>query len=232
MIDVLINSASRLDCLKPTITSMKAKLKTTKKFRIILHDDVVRKDESAAIEDWAKNSGEIDLFIKTVPAKRLGASFLKCFEYIDSEIFVKWEDDWLFLEEVNLDEIISVMENNLHINQIAFNKYGNESSKHNVNRPLYSYGNIKVTQVNEWVLGPGVWRLSFIKSKWKSTYVDAHYGLGKLGTYDLSLGRDMIWMKNNVGCYFYGGHGAGPFIQHLGLEDKIRWLSPIEGKDY
>jgi hypothetical protein len=227
-IDVLINSASRLDCLKPTIKSMKEKLITTRKFRIILHDDVVIKKESKEIEDWALNSGEIDVFIKTEPAKRLGASFLKCFEYIQDDLFVKWEDDWLFIEQVNLDDIIDVMKNNSHINQISFNTYGNEKSKGDIFRPMYEYGNIKITQVSEWVLGPGIWRLPFIKSKWKPNYIDAHFGLGEMGTCDLGKGRDMKWMKDNVGCYFYGGHGDGPYIKHLGLDNKIRWFSPIE----
>ena len=93
IIDVLISSASRIDCLIPTIESMREKLITTGKFRIILHEDVVKKEGSKKIEHWALNSGIIDMFIKTDPAQRLSASLLKCFPYINTELFVKWEDD-------------------------------------------------------------------------------------------------------------------------------------------
>jgi hypothetical protein len=228
MIDVFITSASRLDCLKETIDTMKANLITSKKFRIILHDDVVKIKESEAVEDWALNSGEIDMFIKTAPAKRLGSAITKCLPLIETELFLKWEDDWRFLKEVNLDEILGVMQNNLHINQVSFNAWDNEPIKHDIYRPVFGYDNIKLTQIQEWIVGVSVTRTSFIKSKWKPKFFDANDIIQEMGTVDLSKGRDMEWMKNNVGCYFYGGHGDGPYVFHLGVDDKIRWHHPIE----
>lgn len=224
-IDILINSASRLDCLIPTVNSLLNRMKYSEGYRLILHDDVVRKEGSRDIARWVEESKIIDVFIRTEPAMRLGVGIYKGLKEVRSPYLLKWEDDWLFLKDVYLDEILAAMEADRTINQVAFNKHRNEKSKHEITRPVRDMGSFKLTQIQEWSIGPGVWRTDFSRAKWPYAE-DAHAALWVYGAVDLSKGQDYEWMRKNVGCYFYGGHGEGPFVEHLG--HKSMWFAEVD----
>lgn len=225
-IDVLVNSSGRLDFLQPTITSMLEKLKFSGRYRITLFEDVVKKESSRSVLGWAQESKLFDRIVKVEPAKRLGVAIWEGLQLVNTSYVVKWEDDWFFRSKVSLDEILNVMERDTKINQISFNKHRNEIDKHGIVRPVVDCGPFKVTQVNEWVLGPGIWRTGFVKERWPRI-TDAHEAVYSLGTYNLKIGCDWTWMYNNVGAYFYGGHDEGPYLDHIGTYSW--WTAPIEG---
>lgn len=226
-IDVLINSAGRLDCLIPTVTSMVNNLKFSGKFRRILYEDVVKVDRSKAVLDWAFESKLFDWIVKVEPAKRLGIAVFEGLKNIESKYVVKWEDDWFFPREVYLDEILRVMEDDPKINQIAFNKHPNEFHKHGIIRPVRDCGSFKLTQVQEWVLGPGIWRTEFARSKWPYLE-DAHQAIAYFGLLDMKKGQDWKWLEENTGCWFYGGHNEGPFLDHIGAYSM--WYASVDGR--
>jgi len=144
-----------------------------------------------------------------------------------SPYIINWEDDWRLLKVIPLDEILGYMEKNPKINQVVFNHNANETSKHEVIRPVLDCGTFKLTQIQEWAIGPGIWRTDFTKAKWPN-HADAHYCLTAFGSINLREGRDMKWMAENVGNYFYGGHLEGPFVEHLGINSV--WNAPIDGR--
>jgi hypothetical protein len=226
-IDVFINSASRLDYLIPTVSSFLNNMKYSMGFRLVLHDDVVKKIESAKIAKWVEESKIFDSFLVTEPAKRLGHAIHMELRLAQSPYIINWEDDWRLLKVIPLDEILGYMEKNPKINQVVFNHNANETSKHEVIRPVLDCGTFKLTQIQEWAIGPGIWRTDFTKAKWPN-HADAHYCLTAFGSINLREGRDMKWMAENVGNYFYGGHLEGPFVEHLGINSV--WNAPIDGR--
>ena len=225
-IDVFFNTASRLEYLIPTVNSFLNNMKYSMGFRLILHDDVIKKEGSAKVSKWVEESKLFDLFIKTEPAKRLGCAIYKELKIAESPFIINWEDDWILLKEVFLDEILEAMVKNPKINEVTFNHDGNDSSKHGVHRPMLDCGTFRLTQIQEWAIGPSVWRTEFVRSKWPD-HADAHHCLRVFGSINPGRERGMEWMANNVGCYFMGGYGEGLYVKHIGVNSV--WNSPIDG---
>jgi hypothetical protein len=70
-----------------------------------------------------------------------------------------------------------------------------------------------MTQLQEWSVGPGIWRTKKVKEVW--TPEDIHATVIKFRTADHG---SMSWLRERLGAYFYGGHGYKHLIKHIGLE--------------
>jgi hypothetical protein len=211
-LDVLITSASRLDLLKKTIQSFKKKAMCSLEYRFVLHEDVVIEKESDRVLEWANMSNIFDTVIVTKPAERLGKAIKKLLDEAQSKIIFRLEDDWEFEKEFNIDKMLEIFVDH-KINQIMLNKRSNDSLVEVIGK------NFKLTLCNEWGMAPALWRLSFIKPKWKSHPTGDGVNLDLKG-YDKNTGGVLLrkneWLIENMGAYWYGGNGETRYIKHLG----------------
>lgn len=105
----------------------------------------------------------------------------KALDVISSPYALKWEDDFLPLEDIPLDDCVLLMEQHSHINQICFNKrktmdrkwasvggkrfeWIKEQRSFWVNDPLQKKKReIHLVVKEKWWMGSSLWRMSFIK---------------------------------------------------------------------
>jgi len=207
MIDVLITSSSRSEYLKRVIFSLRDHLKYSGNLNFILHDDI-RNNDSYYVLSLAK-IWRINKTLLTRPAEGESKAIQTLLNHSTTKYVVFWEDDWLLLKDIDLDDVISFFEYRDDVNMIAFNK--------GLNNPYHGY---KETVINgkkllfcyDWVVAPSVWRADYIKPRFKVTENPDDIRRVLRGWKQ----RSPEWVKENMGTYFYGGYGQGEFIKHIG----------------
>lgn len=197
MIDILITSASRPECMKKSMESFLKYIQYSGEFRWILHEDVVLKKESREILEWAEKTALFTVIKKTEPAKRLSNAVYEVLQESKNKYALKLEDDWIFIDYVDIDYMVDVMEKNPEINQLYFNKNMTASQVifKNGLPVIVGYRN----NPHEWAMAPGLWRIGYIKPRWtRDTFA---YG---------------VIMKEIVEDYLYGKNLKRANIEHIG----------------
>lgn len=214
--DVLITSSSRVECLEKTMETFIKYVKYSGDFRIILHEDFVIKKDSEDVVRWAEKQGYFSKIIQTQPAQRIGKAIESLMNECTDELALKWEDDWEFTKEVNLDNVIRIFNEHKDVNQIMFNKKMNPAVRQGFNHKEVVMNDQTLTLCREWGMAPAVWRISWIKPRWKC------YKNGDAVNKDLMGGvfRNEEWCKKNLGAYWYESPGEGKFVNHLGYGGK------------
>lgn len=221
----LITSSSRLELLKRSISSFLDKKDSTE-VNLVLHEDFVLPKESDKVIDWAIDSKLFCAIFASEPRTGVGKIIYNMLPYMYNGVFLRLEDDWLFPQPILLGEMLSVFEKNHTVNQINFNQAPNEPTKHDVIRPEIVVNGNKLTWCQEWGIGPGLWRNSFLIDKWEY-WDDAHSINGKLGV--TTNWMDVDWSMQTVGSYFWGGHNFPTMIEHIGGQNPM-WYRNMESR--
>ena len=126
--DIVITACLRPRVLRQTLTSFCKYLFTNPRhYRVILNVDPIGesntnwKQVKKVIEDF--KFGE--LVINHPSRASYGAAVIWCWSQVTSPYFFHLEDDWVLLNKVNMDDLISIMEHNNNIAQIRLSKYSN-----------------------------------------------------------------------------------------------------------
>ena len=216
IMDLLITSSSRVECLQKTMNSFFKYVKYSGDIRIILHEDFVIKKESKKVIEWAENQPFFDKIIQTQPAQRLGKAIESLLNECNDELALKWEDDWEFIKELNLDNVIQIFDDHKDVNQIMFNKKINPGFRQGFDHKEIILNEQSLTLCREWGMAPAIWRLGWIKSKWKCYKNGDSVNLDLMG----GIPRSEEWCSKNLGAYWYDSPGNGKFVKHLGHGGK------------
>jgi len=215
VLDILITSASRPDLLQHTVESMQEKLKFSGEFRWLLHEDVLDKKKSAEVLHWNKYSLLFDKVIVSEPRVSLGYSIGMMIPYIKSFIFFRSDDDWEYVEKLDLDVFWDMFEKYEKINQIIFNKRCIDEYKRNFKRKSIKFNDIWLTVTRQWGWLPSLWRTDFVRRNYKIRAIDCSIDFMDRIRHREDVNAD--WIIENMGSYFLGKIGdKGAYIKHIG----------------
>ena len=234
--DVLITSASRPKSLKTEIECFLKHVKYSGEFRFHLHEDVVpgMVEQSIELSTWAKDSGIFTNVYTSNPRIGRGHALNKLRQHANSKYVWYLEEDWDFIEDVDLDSILETMDRYGHINQVGF-FYMNIDS---VRKPKpdaadahYVFGRREfdghvMFVAERWNWCPAIWRKDFVvqTNNWQFEKYKAnkHFNYKfKRKTYgapeDCGLNEwDPDWLEKNIGAYLYGEANGGikVYVEH------------------
>ncbi len=203
MIQVMITSASRPEYLKQVFTALKCHLKYSGDIEYILHEDVMDEKLSKEVCIWAESQSEVVRIIVTDPNQGLKIAIQTLLGVITTKYVLNWEDDWLLLKELNLDDMVDVMVH-YSMNQVTVN---NRSFRKVNIIDEYKEKKVLHRQSAEWPIGPGLWKRSFIKEHWDLN-CDIYHPIFK-GVTDPRV----CWHNN---------FGEGFYLEHIGVVSRLR----------
>lgn len=164
MIDVAISSCARVDILEQAIKTFLKYAKSKDGFRLVICEDMVDDPVRQGVgKEWIDKHS--DLFDEIIYSNKK-LTYVYCFseilKYIKSPYFFRLEDDVVFHEEINVDDIIDFMsENNNTISQLIFRR-----KKHILLKP-YKISNKtgrKINLVDSYSIATGIFNLELTKS--------------------------------------------------------------------
>ena len=111
IIDVAINSCGRIDVLEFSINSMLKNIVTKHDLRLILMEDKIEDERRDNYRrEWIeKNSSLFDKVYFSENKLGVNRGLTEMLKYIESDIFIRQEDDNIFIKKVDIDPIIEVM---------------------------------------------------------------------------------------------------------------------------
>ena len=214
-IDVIVTGSSRPDLLEKTVNSFLDRLKTTRGFRFLLHEDCIFEVESEESIEWAKYSLLFDETILSKPHVGLGEGIRILLQKVKSPFLIYLQDDWELEREVDLDALIQAFEENNCINHVHFNKYKTSGSMNGFQQVEHEFSGIKMCLYNAWAFLPSVWRTKFVKPRFVVRYERPEgYFTNTFGNHEQR--RDTGYCKRFMGCYIYGPQGDYRYLRHLG----------------
>lgn len=237
-VDVLVTSASRPSLLITTIESFFEKtICKDNTIRMLLHEDVIRSQDSDRIIDWVNSNNLFDVLEIHNPYIGLGPSIGHMLErHIEAEYMFYLQDDWAFIREFNLDEAVRILDEYPSVNQIRYNKrktmeYVGDNPKKRWFKKEVVFGDIILTVSPHWFLNPAIWRMSFIRDKFVPAVVHCNWRTNdvlKQGKGPNELTSD--WIAENMGTFIYGKIGEPPFVQHIGYSNSALDYTGAERK--
>jgi len=220
-IEVLRPSASRPDLLRRTHEEFLKRVHYSGGFLFGMHEDVLQINPSIEALQWAIKTGYFTM--TDDPPVGQGNSLRRLILTAKSKYIFQFEDDWLFLRDIDLDQVIQIMEENPEVNQICFHKRPIMEMKGPFKKEQVSKSGFPLVVSPHWNFLPAVWRLSYIQP----FFAESFGIMNKNFAWQLNemvkqipggAGfRDHEWMKANVGAYFFGKHGEETYIKHLGI---------------
>lgn len=236
MIDVIVVSACRPECLRRTIESFLNKVSYSGKFRVLFHEDCIFPVMSRLVKTYLCRFTEDGLsiaYMESNPPIGIGRAISNILiPKIESDFFFYLEDDWEFERIVPLDDFISIMNRYPDINQLILTGYRlfeREIGDLNIywNYPErkvysdYSKQEYIIRQNFRWGLGIGLWR-----TNWVRDYVTKY--LSKFGNVT-TLPFDV---RNKYNTYYWGPTGDYRYIMHTGGFVKVNKLSDGSPPDF
>ena len=112
IIDVALSSCARVEMMEASIASFRENIKTRHTLRWIIVEDKVDDVERAEKgRQWIDDNKA--LFDKIVYSD-VNLTYVYCYgeilKHVESDIFIRYEDDFLFTRQIDIDPIISVVE--------------------------------------------------------------------------------------------------------------------------
>jgi hypothetical protein len=139
-------------------------------------------------------------------------------------------DDFIFTDYVDIPNLIDIMDKNVNINQIIFNKRPNNKSKGKFVKKEIDFGGQKLTVTPRWSSINSIWRVDFMyqyfldcwcKIKGTKKQFAPWKEFEDLLSEKFNVNMETIdadWVIENLGCYLYGGIGDdGSYVNlHIG----------------
>jgi hypothetical protein len=200
-IDLMRTSASRPDFLIKSTESLQNMLKFSGTIRWIVHEDCIHKELSNKVMDYVK--GSYNIYESHFPPLGQGDSLSWLMERVSSKYVLNFEDDFEPIKEIDVDKLVDLMEKHTDINQIAFHKRPIMSQRGDFKKVTIVRDGIDLTTNPHWAFTPSLFRLSFLKPKWRSFSVDVNWGMNSV----IKGGKRLIsaeWVMQNTGTYFLG----------------------------
>jgi len=176
--DVIITSTCR-KIIEKCIPSFLDNVKYTGTFRFLVNIDVKNSKYLPRLQKFLEDLSIEDVTINMHPKAKpqgLTEATNSLYRKIESDYYFNLQDDWIFLEKVNLDTLVALMNNNPEIDHIRLNKevVGQDEWLYhlsNENKPEYrkKINNMVVDSINlvkifTWSFNPSLCRTETIKS--------------------------------------------------------------------
>uniref|UniRef100_A0A6M3IY66 Glycosyltransferase n=1 Tax=viral metagenome TaxID=1070528 RepID=A0A6M3IY66_9ZZZZ len=228
-IDILVTGSSRPSLIPYCVESFKKYLHTRRKMRWLLHEDFVFPKESEKTVRWAENN--FDVIRSHNPSIGLGGSMSDMIGLINTDFMIYLQDDWELERPIDLDYILWVMERNIEINSIIFNKYKNFGAVGGFSQEEYEFDGLRLCMYNAFAFLPSVWRTSIVRGKMRGGLPKSHPEgafTHRFGTHEQRLSNE--YCKKNLGVYFYGPSGDPRYVKHLGNNWRMASWQLVNGK--
>jgi len=233
-IDIMITGSSRpqlipycVDAIKRFITSQSK----TINYKWYLHEDSIFPELSKQTVEYAKSTGIFEKIILTEPAEGLGLSIDRMIrEHITAPFMLYVQEDFEFNRTgIDMDRIIWTMNNHKSINYIIFNKRNNRKVSKTFIPEECDFDGMKLTLWNACNMIPSLWRMDKCREKWRvRVNIPEGYWINSWGNQDQR--NDVAWLKNNMGCYLYGGYNEYAYAEHIGNTWRMEEWRMIDGK--
>ena len=246
-IDVFRTSASRPWQLEKSHPTLLKHLKYSGELRYHLIESVMVKKLSEKCVEWGKANGYTVHIID--PARGQGCAVRYALDHaITSKYALKWEDDFQAEVDIPLDNCVDVMGQYPKVNQICFNKrrtlaekgaYGIPNWKKEQRYFVLENGKVIPLVVKEkWWFGSALWRVDFIKPKFKFWDTNTHNMLNDVVLlppvveHAKQAGRERPIasdVEEVLGTYIYGKTGDPRMVFHAGIGDSL-WSGELQEK--
>lgn len=226
VIDVVVWGASRPHLFAQTIGAFKQHAKFSGQLRFFLEDgqfDPERAEQSVQI---ARTFGFDGIHVEKVGS--YGWAMTNAMNrWVRAPLMFSLEDDWLCLRDIDLDLCFDCFEQNAHVNQIKYNRRKNATSQ-NEGRFVYAQRRLPINGQEypfigsaHWYFNPAVWRMSFIRPRWKGFYHNVHHALNSpTGLLPRGVRPKPEWYADELGVLTWGGVKEPAFFEHLGVGDE------------
>lgn len=162
---------------------------------------------------WAKKSNIFTTIYHSNPRIGRGPALNKLRKHANSKYIFYMEEDFDFIKHINLDELIGVMDNHPHINQIAFNwrnypyvpkpKGPNGQDKYYYENRIFDDHMMYVSE--RWTWQPAIWRKDWVMKYWNFSKVRSNKNFNLIFKKDIGYEEwNPKWHEENIGAYFYG----------------------------
>lgn len=224
-LDVCITSTCRKNLIA-TIESFENCVFTSKKLRYLVNIDVIPRNEGnlSYILKYLKAKGIKDINVSDNPSHADAINYL--YKKIQSKYYFNLEDDWEFLGNIDLDQLVNVMENNLNISNIRFPKNRNHKF---TNKDIHKYNSrgehylvpgeevlidgLKMISSGIFSLNPHLGCSKFVKG---IPNINREFNPENFINMEYLNLRKPINMNYNNGFYILGGYGSGPMVKDTG----------------
>jgi hypothetical protein len=216
-IDLLVMGSSRPQLITYTMNSFcrwVMDLADGVDFRILLHEDVIFRNQSDKTIEYANASGF--LIVEHDPYVGLADAMTHMFSLIESPYLFYLQDDWEFERPIDIERVLWTMDKHPHINCVTFSHHRNVHPDVEFKSTEYDFDGQKLCSNNMWPFLPGVWRTDFIRDRWQNIrkIKPEAYFTSLLGTKELRL--NSAYCYSNIGSYFYGAMGEYRWVRHIG----------------
>lgn len=152
-------------------------------------------------------------------------NFTKLIDSVKTKYYLFWEHDWIFLNNIDIKQIIKELDNNKEINWIRFNVFKNNNDVVNFIPIDYIEENIgksiSILRTTQWSNNPYICRTEIFQKWWKTfiypTYEEGGFVEGPLNVfykhYIQKQGLDKA--LKNFKCFIYGKWNQEPLVTHL-----------------
>jgi hypothetical protein len=248
-IDVWRMSASRPWQLEKTHSNLIKHLKYRGELRYHLIESVLVKDLSNKCIEFAKNNG-YEIHVIDPAFGQAAAVYHAIKKVVKSKYSLKWEDDFMPVVDIPLDNCVDVMEKYGHINQICFNKRETMKSKRITNMKTgkieeweksereFMLDDVRVIPLvvkEKWWFGSSIWRTDFFRrwliewngSPWKVKSGAIHNFINDYVFVPLSVGAEIDINDMSKGRLFYLSNQRYPtqkeVEKHIGCYLYGKW---------
>ena len=239
VIDIVVWGASRPDLFRRTVESFRAHAKTeTVRLRWFLEEgafDATRgAEEAAAAWEYGFDGVHVEAL------RSYGWAMTNAMNrWIRAPYMFSLEDDWLCLRDLDLDLAVDVLEQHPGVNQLRFNFRKNAAEPNpglfvkeytfpTTRSPVDPIGPpvppVPVVCVNNfhWHFNPGLWRMGFIRPKWRGSRVNVHHHMNSTAALIPTAARPSAdWYALTLGALTWGPVREPPFFEHLGRERSV-----------
>lgn len=226
MLDVIITSTCRRT-IERTLNGFLENVSCSYKFRFLVNIDVKFPKYLPRLTKFLQQNGINDFRVNWHPKDRF-AGQTEAINYlypkITSPYYFNLEDDWIFLKKINLDSLISLMNDQENVHHIRFNKertkkYARLYHLSDQDLPQYRLPNkdtvinsTNLVQTHVWSFNPSLVRTS-IMTKMLPIPIDSHS--------EQYLCHKYEEIFSSSGAFILGKIGDSPIVSDIG-RNKIK----------
>lgn len=227
-VDVTRASASRPALLAITTPIWRARAHSSGELRWLLHEDVLDRGLSDACLAYARGAGGYAVVREDLPPLGHMGSLGWLWGQADTDYVLNVEDDWVLLEEIDLDRLCGLMDQHPDVNQIAFHKRPVMAYKGTYQKRQRTVDGVLLASSPHWNFIPSLFRRAWVQEQWAKGggCFATHWEFNQYVKREAPLELTPDWTDQYLGTYFLGGVGCGtPFspdtsfyVQHLGVQ--------------
>jgi len=216
-ITIMIDSGSRPFLLEQTLPTIVSSMKYQGPLRWIFHEVWIDSDLSREnLKFISSNYPEFEIMEQRNP-KGEGISINNVLTETKTKYFVHWEDDFIALRDIPLDDSVSIMESSPDVNQIAFNRRDTMVNCSDFfKKEIITKDGFKLVTSPHWRYTPAIWNLDWIIPRWE-VYEgnNSHWHINKKLQKDCG-DKTADWVIENMGTYYFGKFDEKAFCKHVG----------------